>query len=102
MKCFIFHKYSKWSRPYNSKTVRSRGGFGDTSNDDVVRQKRTCLQCGKIEARHLHDGKIEAEEINRRMKEVLEAVSLEPYRDSDLSSLLETLRTQANDVLRLC
>lgn len=57
--CRVFHRYGKWSRPFNSKKVRSRGEFGNTSQDDVVVQERKCSSCNYVQVRIVRDGRIE-------------------------------------------
>lgn len=57
--CLVFHRYGKWSRPFNSKKVRSRGEFGSISQDDVVVQERKCAKCNHVKVRIVRDGRTE-------------------------------------------
>jgi len=58
MSCFWKHKYGPWGKPYEATIKRTRGSFGDTSTDDCVMQDRQCERCGKIDSRHVRDGKL--------------------------------------------
>jgi hypothetical protein len=57
MKCFI-HKWSAWGLPFESTVVTSRGSFGNTSTDPVVRQERLCSKCGAVGSRIVRQGKL--------------------------------------------
>ena len=51
-----WHKYGKWSKPFDSETTRPTGNFGDWRNVAIVQQSRTCQKCNRIDTRYIRDG----------------------------------------------
>jgi len=61
-----WHKFSKWSEPYNATHNRKYGDFGVYHKVDIVMQERKCSKCGLVITRRIRDGKIEeADDANK-------------------------------------
>lgn len=48
--CFLFHKWSKWSAPFDSVVEHVVSSFGDLARSDALVQERTCQRCGLRES----------------------------------------------------
>jgi len=51
-----FHKWSKWSKPFNTYVTRGVGSFSSTRDFPVTKQSRTCSICQKVDTRYCGDG----------------------------------------------
>jgi hypothetical protein len=51
-----WHKFTQWSSPFRSITIRPYGNFGDTKEHPAVIQIRTCEKCNASETRTVYDG----------------------------------------------
>jgi len=54
-----WHKFGKWSKPFNSTTTRATGEFGDWREVSIVQQTRVCEVCDYVQSREVRDGKVE-------------------------------------------
>jgi len=57
-----WHKWSKWSVPYNSVRTEPMGSFGDSKTINVVIQERTCEKCFEVDVKVIREGRTQDEE----------------------------------------
>lgn len=59
-----WHKFGKWSKPFDSEMEKGFGHFGETTTIKVVLQQCTCTKCNLVKTRVIREGQLKNKRAN--------------------------------------